>query len=72
MTFEPGDKVRVRGWPYPEKTVKLVCDGYILCETRTGSGINVGAWPTEALELVKAVERGPSPPPDPKRPSLLT
>jgi hypothetical protein len=31
-------------------SVKLVRDGYALCEAWPGSEINVGAWPVEALE----------------------
>jgi len=36
--------------------VKLVSDGYVLCEAWPGSEINVGAWLEEALE---PVEHGP-------------
>jgi hypothetical protein len=55
MTFEPGDRVRVKGQPLSEMAVKLVSDGYVLCEAWPGSEINVGAWLAEALE---PVERG--------------
>ena len=50
MTFEPGDRVRLRGRPGHDMAVKLVSDGYVLCEAWPGSEINVGAWPAEALE----------------------
>jgi hypothetical protein len=33
-------------------SIKLVCDGYIVCESWAGSGIIVGSWPAEALEPV--------------------
>ncbi len=52
MAFEPGDRVRLRDRPAQhEMSVKLVRDGFALCEAWPGSGINVGAWPEEALEL---------------------
>ena len=37
-------------------SVKVVSEGNVLCETWAASGIVVGGWPMEALELV---ERGP-------------
>jgi hypothetical protein len=57
MTFKPGDRVRPRGWPdHQDMAVKLVRDGYALCELWPGSEIDVGAWLEEALE---PVEHGP-------------
>jgi uncharacterized protein YodC (DUF2158 family) len=53
MTFKPGDRVRVKGQPLSEMAVKLVSDGYVLCEAWPGSGISVGAWQAEALEAVE-------------------
>jgi hypothetical protein len=53
MAFEPGDRVRLRNRPaHKEMSIKLVCDGYIVCESWAGSGIIVGSWPAEALEPV--------------------
>jgi hypothetical protein len=37
-------------------SVKVVSEGNVLCETWAGSGIIVGEWPMEALQMV---ERGP-------------
>jgi hypothetical protein len=55
MMFEPGDRVRVKGQPQREMTVKLVSERYILCEAWAGSGITIGGWPAEALEPVITV-----------------
>lgn len=53
MTFEPGDRVRLRArLDHQGVTVKLASGGYVLCEAWAGSGIDVGVWPEEALELV--------------------
>lgn len=52
MPFEPGDRVRVKGQPQREMTVKLVSERYVRCEAWAGSGITIGGWPAEALEPV--------------------
>jgi hypothetical protein len=62
MTFESGDRVRLRGGPSQDMSVKLVRDGYALCEAWPGSEINVGAWPVEALELAPSAPRIRRPP----------
>ena len=37
MTFKPGDRVRPEGWPdHQDMAVKLVRDGYALCEFVAG------------------------------------
>ena len=53
MTFEPGDRVRLRARTHQEMTVKVVSEGYVLCEAWAGSEIIVGGWPAEALEPVE-------------------
>ena len=50
MTFEPGDRVRLRLRPSQEMAVKLISDDHVLCEAWAGSEINVGAWPANSLE----------------------
>ena len=58
MTFKPGDRVRPRRCQRPpgHGAVKLVRDGYAVCELWPVSVIDFGAWLEEALE---PVEHGP-------------